>query len=99
MAFSFVVAEGYILTVDVPVTKMCIRDRVIHPLTLTDMAKRNSKTAAQQCRYYEVDNIFVYMVERIATITPIATRNTPFTISLIDVYKRQKAEFALLYIP
>ena len=36
---------------------------VIHPLTLTDMAKRNSKTVAQQCRYYEVDNIFVYMVE------------------------------------
>ena len=27
------------------------------------MAKRSSKTAAQQCRYYEVDNIFVYMVE------------------------------------
>ena len=26
------------------------------------MAKRNSKTAAQQCRYYEVDNIFEYMV-------------------------------------
>ena len=26
------------------------------------MAKRNSKTA-QQCRYYEVDNIFEYMVE------------------------------------
>ena len=25
--------------------------------------KRRSKTAAQQCRYYEVDNIFVYMVE------------------------------------
>ena len=36
---------------------------VIHPLILTDMAKRNSKTAAQQCRYYEVDNIFEYMVE------------------------------------
>ena len=36
---------------------------VIHPLILTDMAKRSSKTAAQQCRYYEVDNIFVYMVE------------------------------------
>ena len=32
-------------------------------LILTDMAKRNSKTAAQQCRYYEVDNIFEYMVE------------------------------------
>ena len=27
------------------------------------MAKRNCKTVAQQCRYYEVDNIFVYMVE------------------------------------
>ena len=27
------------------------------------MAKRNSKTAAQQCRYYEVGNIFEYMVE------------------------------------
>ena len=27
------------------------------------MAKRNSKTVEQQCRYYEVDNIFVYMVE------------------------------------
>ncbi|UVS41410.1 hypothetical protein NXV60_10685 [Bacteroides fragilis] len=25
--------------------------------------KRHSKTAAQQCRYYEVDNIFEYMVE------------------------------------
>ena len=35
---------------------------VIHPLTLTDMAKRSSRTAAQQCRYYEVDNIFEYMV-------------------------------------
>ena len=27
------------------------------------MAKRNCKTVAQQCKYYEVDNIFVYMVE------------------------------------
>ena len=35
----------------------------INSLTLTDMTKRNSKTVAQQCRYYEVDNIFVYMVE------------------------------------
>ena len=25
--------------------------------------KRYSKTAAQQCRYYEVENIFEYMVE------------------------------------
>ena len=27
------------------------------------MAKRRSKTAEQQGRYYEVDNIFEYMVE------------------------------------
>ena len=27
------------------------------------MAKRHSKTVAQQCRYYEVDNIFEYMAE------------------------------------
>lgn len=25
--------------------------------------KRQSKTASQQCRYYEVDNIFEYMVD------------------------------------
>ena len=25
--------------------------------------KRHSRTAAQQCRYYEVENIFEYMVE------------------------------------
>ena len=25
--------------------------------------KRKSRTAAQQCRYYEVDNIFEYMAE------------------------------------
>ena len=25
--------------------------------------KRYGKTTAQQCKYYEVDNIFVYMVE------------------------------------
>ena len=36
---------------------------VINPLIHTDMAKRHSKTVAQQCRYYEVDNIFEYMVE------------------------------------
>ena len=27
------------------------------------MAKRNSKTAAQQCKYYEVENFFQYLVE------------------------------------
>ncbi len=36
---------------------------VVHPLILTDMAKRRSKTVEQQCRYYEVGNIFEYMVE------------------------------------
>lgn len=40
-----------------------IHPLVIHPLILTDMAKRNSKTAAQQCRYYEVENFFEYLVE------------------------------------
>ena len=27
------------------------------------MGKRRNKTVSQQCKYYEVDNIFVYMVE------------------------------------
>ena len=27
------------------------------------MAKRRNNTASQQCKYYEVDNIFEYMVE------------------------------------
>ena len=36
---------------------------VINNLTNKDMARRYSKTAAQQCRFYEVDNIFEYMVE------------------------------------
>ena len=27
------------------------------------MAKRRSRTVEQQCRYYEVDNIFKYMLE------------------------------------
>lgn len=27
------------------------------------MIKRHSKTAAQQCRYYEVDNFFEYLAE------------------------------------
>ena len=36
---------------------------VINYLTNKDMARRYSRTAAQQCRFYEVDNIFEYMVE------------------------------------
>ena len=34
----------------------------IHPLILNQYDER-SKTVEQQCRYYEVDNIFEYMVE------------------------------------
>ena len=49
------------------------------------MAKRNSKTVAQQCRYYEVDNIFVYMVE-----TYINGNFSTFReLYHEDVYKRQ----------
>lgn len=29
---------------------------------MLNLMKRYSKTAAQQCRYYEVENIFEYMV-------------------------------------
>lgn len=36
---------------------------VINNLTNKDMARRYSRTAAQQCRFYEVDNIFEYMVD------------------------------------
>ena len=54
---------GYAILSNIPVFSKNSSTLVIHPLTLTDMAKRSSKTAAQQCRYYEVDNIFVYMVE------------------------------------
>lgn len=36
---------------------------IINYLTNKDMARRYSRTAAQQCRFYEVDNIFEYMVE------------------------------------
>lgn len=36
---------------------------VINYLTNKDMARRYSRTAAQQCRFYEVDNIFEYMVD------------------------------------
>ncbi len=58
----FRVAIGVIVAI-LSTILLWLHPLVIHPLTLTDMAKRNSKTAAQQCRYYEVDNIFVYMVE------------------------------------
>ena len=51
--------------------------------------KRHSKSAFQQCRYYEVDNIFEYMVETYingnfwkshSTLTLLATQNYPFLL-------------------
>lgn len=39
------------------------------------MAKRYSKTVEQQCRYYEVDNIFEYMVETYINGNHTAFRN------------------------
>lgn len=39
------------------------------------MAKRNSKSVEQQCRYYEVDNIFEYMVETYINGNHTAFRN------------------------
>ncbi len=59
----FRVAIGIIVAILSTIAFFGLHPLVIHPLILTDMAKRNSKTAAQQCRYYEVDNIFEYMVE------------------------------------
>ena len=59
----FRVAIGIIVAISFHNRLLRLHPLVIHPLILTDMAKRNSKTAAQQCRYYEVDNIFEYMVE------------------------------------
>jgi hypothetical protein len=35
------------------------------------MRARRNKTAAQQCRYYEVENIHEYMVENIKSIDPL----------------------------
>ena len=70
------------------------------------MAKRNSKTAAQQCRYYEVDNIFVYMVETYINgnfetfrrlyheLNKDARRAVSYTH--LDVYKRQSPVAELL---
>ena len=36
---------------------------VTNNLKTTTMAKRRNKTVSQQCKYYEVDNIFEYMAE------------------------------------
>ncbi len=59
----FRVAIGVIVAILSIIAVLRLHSLVIHPLTLTDMAKRRSKTVEQQCRYYEVDNIFEYMVE------------------------------------
>ena len=56
-----------------------------HP---TAMAKRTSKTAAQQCRYYEVDNIFEYMVE-----TYINGNNSTFSELYHELNKEARQDF------
>lgn len=40
------------------------------------MAKRRSKTVEQQCRYYEVGNIFEYMVETYLNGCPCSVDST-----------------------
>ena len=52
------------------------------------MAKRTSKTAAQQCRYYEVDNIFEYMVE-----TYINGNNSTFSELYHELNKEARQDF------
>ena len=52
------------------------------------MAKRTSKTAAQQCRYYEVDNIFEYMVE-----TYINGNNSTFSESYHELNNEARQDF------
>lgn len=52
------------------------------------MAKRTSKTAAQQCRYYEVDNIFEYMVE-----TYINGNNSTFGELYHELNKEARQDF------
>ena len=52
------------------------------------MAKRTSKTAAQQCRYYEVDNIFEYMVE-----TYINGNNSTFSELSHELNKEARQDF------
>ena len=39
------------------------------------MKTRHSKTSSQQCRYYEVDNIFEYMYENLHQRQSFATEN------------------------
>ena len=52
------------------------------------MAKRHSRTAAQQCRYYEVDNIFEYMVE-----TYINGNFSTFQRLYKELYKDARKDF------
>ena len=55
------------------------------------MAKRTSKTAAQQCRYYEVDNIFEYMVE-----TYINGNHSTFSELYHELNKETRQDFVEL---
>lgn len=50
--------------------------------------KRYSKTIAQQCKYYEVDNIFVYMVE-----TYLNGNITVFEKLFRELYKEARKDF------
>lgn len=52
--------------------------------------KRRSKTIAQQCRYYEVDNIFEYMVS-------VYLNGNIFTFGELykELYRKDRKEFIL----
>ena len=52
------------------------------------MAKRTSKTAAQQCRYYEVDTIFEDMVE-----TYIHGNHRTFSELYHELHKAARQDF------
>ncbi|WP_329903517.1 hypothetical protein [Porphyromonas pogonae] len=52
--------------------------------------KRRSKTIAQQCRYYEVDNIFEYMV----SVYPNGNISA-FGELYKELYRKDRKEFIL----
>lgn len=50
--------------------------------------KRYSKTVTQQCKYYEVENIFEYMVS-----TYLNGNTTQFKVLYKELYYEDKKEF------
>ena len=52
--------------------------------------KRRSKTVAQQCRYYEVDNIFEYMVS-----VYLNGNISTFGELYKELYRKDRKEFIL----